>query len=39
MIASLPLKSNNNIDETIMSKHSQITIEIAHDSFITIKKQ
>jgi len=39
MIASSPLKNNIYTDETILSKHSQIEMNIAPDSFITVKKQ
>jgi len=32
-------KNKNKNDETMMIKHSQTVINIAHDSFITFKNQ
>ena len=37
MIASSPIKNKLFSNETIMSKHSQTAMNIAHDSFITFK--
>jgi hypothetical protein len=39
MIASSPLKNKLNTDETIISKQQQKAMNVAHDSFITVKKQ
>ena len=39
MTASSPKKNKLYTDETIMSLHSQNTMNKTHDSFITVKKQ
>jgi len=39
LTACLPLNNKLQNNETIMSKHSQTAMNIAHDRFITIKNQ